>query len=144
MRSREHNGLARLGRSNWSHPVTRHVLIIDDDPDIRDVVQCSLELTANWRVSQAASGLEGVRLAQELQPDGILLDLMMPGMDGTATARALSADGSRVPVVLLTAKHVDDAFVAAIPGVTATLAKPFDPLTLHAQIAVAFGWCAPC
>ena len=124
--------------------MTRHVLIIDDDADIRDVVQCSLELTANWRVSQAANGLEGVRLAQELQPDGILLDLMMPGMDGTATARALRADSTCVPVVLLTAKHVDDASVAAMPGVAGTLAKPFDPLTLHVQISALFGWCAPC
>lgn len=124
--------------------MTRHVLIIDDDPDIRDVVQCSLELTANWRVSQASGGLEGVRLAKELQPDGILLDLMMPDMDGTATARALSAGGSCVPVVLLTAKQVDDASVAAIPGVAGTLAKPFDPLTLHAQISAVFGWCTPC
>ena len=124
--------------------MTRHVLIIDDDADIRDVVQCSLELMANWRVSQAASGLEGVRLAGELQPDGILLDLMMPGMDGTATARALSAGGNCVPVVFLTAKQVDGASVAAIPGVAGTLAKPFDPLTLHAQISAVFGWCAPC
>ena len=124
--------------------MTRHLLIIDDDADIRDVVQCSLELTANWRVSQASGGLEGVRLAKELQPDGILLDLMMPDMDGTATARALSAGGSCVPVVFLTAKQVDDASVAAIPGVAGTLAKPFDPLTLHAQISAVFGWCAPC
>ena len=124
--------------------MTRHVLIIDDDADIRDVVQCSLELTANWRVSQAANGLEGVRLAGELQPDGILLDLMMPGMDGTATARALSAGNTRIPIVLLTAKQVDEASVAAIPGVSATLAKPFHPLTLHAQISAIFGWCAAC
>lgn len=124
--------------------MTRHLLIIDDDAEIRDVVQCSLELTASWRVSQAANGLDGVRLTQELKPDGILLDLMMPGMDGSATARALSAGNASVPVVLLTAKHVDDASVAAIPGVAATLAKPFDPLTLHAQIAAAFGWRAPC
>ncbi|WP_310571077.1 response regulator [Gemmatimonas sp.] len=123
--------------------MTRHVLIIDDDVDIRDLVQVSLELTANWRVSQAASGMDGIRLAQELEPDGILLDLMMPEMDGAATARALLAAQSHVPVLLFTAKHMDDAVVAAMPGVTATIAKPFDPLTFHLRVAEAFGWDEP-
>lgn len=124
--------------------MTRHLLIIDDDADIRDLVQCSLELTASWRVSQAANGLDGIRLAQELRPDGILLDLMMPNMDGRATARALRDRNMHMPVALFTAKQVDDESVAAMAGIAASIAKPFDPFTLHLAIAKAFGWHAPC
>ena len=124
--------------------MTRHLLIIDDDADIRDLVQCSLELTASWRVSQAANGLDGIRLAQDLRPDGILLDLMMPDMDGRATARALRDGNMHMPVALFTAKQVDDESVAAMAGIAASIAKPFDPFTLHLAIAKAFGWHAPC
>ena len=119
------------------------VLIIDDEDDIREVAALSLETVAGWEVLTASSGAQGVARAAEHQPEAILLDVMMPGMDGPATLRALRLDPatSRIPVLLLTAKvQSSDQRRFADLGVAAVLFKPFDPLTLAAQIAAALGW----
>ena len=85
---------------------TRKVLIIDDEPGIRRIAEISLKAIATWTVLTAASGQEGLAIARTEQPDAILLDVMMPGMDGIATLRQLRDDGTiaQIPVVLLTAK----------------------------------------
>ncbi len=121
----------------------RCVLIIDDEDDIREVAALSLEATADWRILTASSGAEGIRTAAAEQPDAILMDVMMPGMDGPTAFRQLQADAatSRIPVILLTAKvqGVDQRRFAGL-GVAAILFKPFDPLALAAQISEALGW----
>ena len=119
------------------------ILIIDDEDDIREVAALSLESVAGWEVVSANSGAQGLARASEHQPDAILLDVMMPGMDGPTTFRELRKNPTtaRIPVLLLTAKvHSSDQRRFADLGVEAVLFKPFDPLTLSTQIAAVLGW----
>ncbi len=112
------------------------VLIIDDDPDIRLIVRVSLS-RRGIAVTEAASGPDGLRAARDDRPDAIVLDVMMPEMDGPATLRALLADPSiaGVPVVFLTAKAMRSEIerLRAL-GAAGVLLKPFDPLSLAAEI----------
>jgi len=119
------------------------ILIVDDEDDIREVAALSLESVAGWEVMTASSGSQALARAAEFQPDAILLDVMMPGMDGPATFRELSKNPAtaRIPVLLLTAKvQSNDQRRFADLGVKAVLFKPFDPLTLSSQIAAVLGW----
>jgi CheY-like chemotaxis protein len=119
------------------------ILIIDDEDDIREVAALSLETVAGWEVFMANSGTQGLARAIELKPDAILLDVMMPGMDGPTTFRELRKNPStaRIPVLLLTAKvQSSDQRRFADLGVEAILLKPFDPMTLSVQISTILGW----
>jgi CheY-like chemotaxis protein len=123
--------------------MSRRVLIVDDDDAIREVAQASLQFFAGWDVRVASNGPEALTLASTDPPDAIILDVMMPGMDGP-TAFARLQDDSRtrhVPVVLLTAK-VQPAERRRWEGlgVAGVLAKPFDPLGLSGQVAELLGW----
>jgi CheY-like chemotaxis protein len=123
--------------------VARRILIIDDEDDIREVAALSLQTIAGWDVIVANSGAQGVARASEQHPDAILLDVMMPGMDGPTTFRELRKNPATaaIPVLLLTAKvQGSDQRRFADLGVNAVLFKPFDPLTLSSQIANALGW----
>jgi CheY-like chemotaxis protein len=119
------------------------ILIVDDEDDIRTVAALSLETIEGWTVHIATSGAEGIRRAMELKPDAILLDVMMPEMDGPTTFQNLQQEPLTrdIPVLLLTAKvqGADQRRFANL-GVAAVLSKPFDPLTLGSQIAAALGW----
>jgi CheY-like chemotaxis protein len=121
----------------------RRVLIIDDEDDIREVAALSLEATADWEIFTASSGKEGIRVAAAEKPDAILMDVMMPEMDGPTTFKQMQLIPALagIPVVLLTAKvqGVDQRRFAGL-GVAAVLFKPFDPLTLAAQISEVLGW----
>ena len=121
----------------------RCILIIDDEDDIREVAALSLEATAGWEVLTAASGAEGMAIAAAEQPDAILMDVMMPGVDGPTTFRSMQQDPqiADIPVLLLTAKvqGVDQRRFAGL-GLAGILFKPFDPLTLAQQISEALGW----
>ena len=121
----------------------RHVLIVDDESDIREVAGVSLGAVGGYEVTTAASGSEGLEKALAEQPDGILLDVMMPGMDGPTTFGRLQSDPatSGIPVILLTAKvqSADRARFGEL-GVAAVLSKPFDPMTLPRQVADVLGW----
>ena len=121
----------------------RRILIINDEDDIREVAALSLEATAGWEIVAASSGAEGIRAAAEHKPDAILMDVMMPGMDGPTTFRQMQQNPaiSRIPVLLLTAKvqGVDQRRFADL-GVAGVLFKPFDPMTLAQQISHALGW----
>lgn len=121
----------------------RRVLIIDDEEDIREVAAMSLEAVAGWEVLMAGSGVAGIIRAEEQQPDAILLDVMMPGMDGPTTFRELRANPrtAQIPVILLTAKvQAADQKRFSDLGVSAVMFKPFDPLTLAGDISRALGW----
>jgi CheY-like chemotaxis protein len=123
--------------------MSHRILIIDDEDDIREVAALSLETVAGWDVDMASSGAQGLVRAAEYHPDAILLDVMMPGMDGPSTFRELRKNPatSRIPVLLLTAKvQSNDQRRFADLGVEAVLFKPFDPLTLSSQIAGILGW----
>ncbi len=122
---------------------TKCILVIDDEDDIREVAQIGLEVVANWRVLTASSGDEGIAKAKAEQPDAILLDVMMPDMDGPTTFRKLQDDPPThsIPVLLLTAKvqSVDRRQFADL-GVKGVIAKPFDPLTLSEEMIRILGW----
>jgi CheY-like chemotaxis protein len=119
------------------------ILVVDDEEDIRAVAALSLETIAGWTVHTATSGAEGIQRAIEMKPDAILLDVMMPEMDGPTTFQRLQQNPQTrdIPVLLLTAKvqGADQRRFANL-GVAAVLSKPFDPLTLGTQIASALGW----
>jgi CheY-like chemotaxis protein len=119
------------------------ILIIDDENDIREVGQLALEVGSDWRVLAAASGAQGLDQARAERPDAILLDVMMPGMDGPTTLAHLRDDPATrdIPVVFLTAKvRTSDREWLTSLGATAVLAKPFDPVSLADQVADALGW----
>ena len=124
----------------------RHILVVDDDDSIRLVTQFSLETTAGWQVTAAADGPSCLRLAARLKPDAVLLDVMMPVMDGPETATRLRTTPStrQIPVVFLTARipgrHADAWTEAGVAGV---IAKPFNPMLLARQVAEILGWEAP-
>ncbi len=84
----------------------KNILLIDDEETIQEVVQVGIEIEAGWQVAIASSGQEGINLAQNQQPDAILLDVMMPDMDGIATLSHLKANAKtrKIPVIFLTAK----------------------------------------
>ncbi|MCP9488862.1 MAG: response regulator [Solirubrobacteraceae bacterium MAG38_C4-C5] len=119
--------------------------MIDDEDHIREVAELSLEAVGGWRVLTASCGRDGVAVAASERPDAILLDVMMPELDGPATVGRLQADARTrdIPVVLLTAKvQPADRQRFAQLGVAAVLAKPFDPMALSGQVSEALGWSA--
>ncbi len=124
----------------------RRILVVDDDDSIREVAQMSLEMVGGHDVITASCGSEGLARAREERPDAILLDVMMPDLDGPTTFQRLQADSATrdIPVVLLTAKlqPADRARFSQL-GVRAVLAKPFDPLRLAGDVAEVLGWQSP-
>jgi CheY-like chemotaxis protein len=121
----------------------KRVLIIDNEPYIQEVAQICLETTMGWQVLVASSGLEGLKLAETEQPDAILLDVMMPNMDGPTTFQKLQSNPitKEIPVILLTAKvQASDRRRYAELGMKSAIAKPFDPLKLADEIARILGW----
>ena len=122
---------------------TKRILVVDNEPSIREVTQISLETVAGWEVTIAGSGLEGLAAAEREQPDAILLDVMMPDMDGLDTFSRLQANPNTrsIPVILLTAKvQTSDRQSYTELGIRSTIAKPFSPLDLAQQIATTLGW----
>ena len=123
--------------------MSKTILVIDDDDDIREIAQLTLEVGGPWTVLTASGGADGMQIAATSAPDVILLDVMMPGLDGPATLTLLRHDvrTSRIPVIFLTAKARPaerDRLMSL--GVAGVLAKPFDPLELPAQVAALLGW----
>jgi CheY-like chemotaxis protein len=122
------------------------VLYVDDDPDIRQIARAALELVSGYIVHLADGGASAIELARRVRPDVILLDVMMPGLDGPATLRQLRADPvlSELPVIFITAKvmPIEIAQFRHL-GVMAVIAKPFDPLTLGAEVRAKWTSAAP-
>jgi two-component system cell cycle response regulator len=115
----------------------RTLLYIDDEPDLRIIVQTALNLAQGLTVHTAESGEQGLELARELEPDLLLLDVMMPGLDGPATLQRLRADPAlaRIPVIFMTAKATpENATRLRALGAVAVIAKPFDPMQLAAKV----------
>lgn len=123
--------------------IAKRILIIDDEAHVREVVQTCLEMLSNWDVLSAASCCEGLDRLQVEQLDAILLDVIMPQLDGFAFLRQLRSNPATqgIPVVLLTAmaQELDPQQLPAL-GVRVAIAKPFDPLSLTNEIAKALGW----
>lgn len=121
----------------------KRVLVIDDEDDTREIAKISLDMVGGWEVLSARSGAEGLALAEGQQPDAILLDVMMPDMDGPTTFQKLRglAATRDIPVIMLTAKvQASDRIRFRELGVSGVIAKPFDPMSLPREIIEVLGW----
>jgi DNA-binding response OmpR family regulator len=119
---------------------SKQILVIDDEDDIRQLIQTCLEIMGGWEVLTATSGNQGLILAQSSQPDAILLDVMMPDMDGLTTFQKLQANQTtkHIPVILLTARgRANDQHLFNDLGVRGIINKPFNPQKLAVQVAAA-------
>jgi len=118
------------------------VLVIDDEPDIRRIARLGLARVGGMDVIEAGGGAEGLAKARAERPDAILLDVMMPGLDGPTTLARLREDPETagIPVVFLTAKAIA-AEVERLKsgGAAGVLTKPFDPMTLARDLRAVLG-----
>jgi CheY-like chemotaxis protein len=115
----------------------RKVLLVDDEDDIRTIGQLSLSRVGGWQTVLASSGAEAVSKAATEGPDLILLDVMMPGMDGPTTLGKLRAQEAtaKTPVIFMTAKIQKQEVARYLElGAVGVIGKPFDPMTLPAEI----------
>jgi diguanylate cyclase (GGDEF)-like protein len=118
--------------------VTSHakILVVDDEPDALDIVREGLEFR-NYRVTTATNGLEALKKVEKDPPDLIILDVMMPKMNGLETCRALKAgfQTNQIPVIMLTARgEVDDKIEGLAVGADDYISKPFDMRELGARV----------
>jgi two-component system, OmpR family, response regulator len=117
-------------------PLAR-IMMVEDEPDIQVVARLALEAVGGFTVHICGSGWDALRDAPAFSPDLVLLDVMMPGIDGPGTLRALREvpEMATVPVVFMTAK-VQPHEVASLRelGALDVIAKPFDPMTLSTTI----------
>ena len=119
----------------------KKILIIDDEEDLAFFVKANLELAGDYKVLTATSGKDGIKLASRWQPDIILLDIMMPGMDGYETLNKLKSGGKtlKIPVIMLTAKADEDSKLKAASLYNEEyLIKPVQIDILNAKIKEVF------
>lgn len=117
------------------------ILYAEDECDIRDVAQIALEDVGGFTVRYCVDGREALNAAKELVPDLLLLDVMMPEMDGPATLRELRKlpEFSTIPAIFMTAKiQTNEILEYKSLGVIDVIAKPFDPMTLADTIRMAW------
>lgn len=123
--------------------IVKCILLIDDEETIQTVVKFGIQMVTGWEVLTASSGPKGIQCAQTVHPDVILLDVMMPEMDGIATFKALqqTSETQDIPVIFLTAKAqaADKRQLHAL-GVSGVITKPFNSLDLPLQISKMLNW----
>lgn len=122
---------------------TKRVLVIDDEPGIRKLVQISLRAIAGWEVLTAASGQEGLAIAETEQPDAILLDVMMPEMNGILTFQRMQTIPAlqHIPTILLTAKvQPSEQQQFAELQIAGVITKPFKAPDLVQQMRSILAW----
>jgi len=115
----------------------KRVLFVEDDPDIQTVARMALEALGGFTVLGCGSGAEALERVEAFAPDLILLDVMMPGMDGLETLQSLRllSGASAVPVVFMTAKvQAQEISEYLAAGAVDVIAKPFDPMALPATV----------
>ncbi|MGB7085859.1 MAG: response regulator [Phormidesmis sp.] len=123
--------------------MSKTILIVDDEDDARSIAVLALQMKTDWTLLQASSGQQALAIAEQQQPDLILLDMMMPDMDGRATLTQLKANPKTqaLPVILVTAKVQPLAQTGIAPdSVITVFAKPFRPLALAEQIRAVLSW----
>ncbi|MEE3716323.1 response regulator [Tumidithrix elongata RA019] len=121
----------------------KRLLFIDDEENIRQIVGACLEYFSDWKPTIAASGKDGLEAIAESKPDAILLDVMMPDMDGFTFLQELQSDPALadIPVVLLTSRtDLTEPHRISQLGVKGAIAKPFSSVKLVLQIAKILGW----
>jgi CheY-like chemotaxis protein len=123
--------------------MSKHILIIDDELDIRDVLCLCLEEFGHWKTGSAGSGHEGLAMAQGEPWDAILLDVSMPDIDGLEVFERLQGlpQTRHIPVILLTAKVFHDELpFSQTRGIAGIIPKPFDPVLVWQQVAEILEW----
>ena len=113
------------------------VLVVDDEPSLLQMTKAVLEAYGGWAVVLASSGREAIAIAAKERPDLILMDAMMPGMDGVEAIGKLKAspETSAIPIVMFTAKVDDEARVEyARAGVIGVVSKPFNPRSIGEEL----------
>lgn len=121
----------------------RLILVVDDEEHLRELVQACLEDLGGWNTLVAGSGEQCLEILKTAQPNAILLDISMPGMDGIAVYDRIQSDPMTrsIPVILLTAKVLpSDRAKFAEMGVSGVIAKPIQPVTLTEEVAEILGW----
>lgn len=121
----------------------KRILVIDDELNLCIIIQACLQNLGGWETLTALSAQEGLEIAQTQHPDAILLDVMMPDMDGLTVFQVLQENSatSTIPVIFFTAKvQSTDLKEFAKLGIAGVIAKPFDPMTLADQVASTLGW----
>lgn len=121
----------------------KQILIVDDEEDVRAITKLGLETGAGWSVLTACCGEDALSIAANCHPDAILLDMMMPDMDGRTTLQHLKANPitQAIPVILVTAKSQQTELENFTQlEVAAVVAKPFRPLQLADLINQTLGW----
>ena len=119
----------------------QRVMLVDDEPDIRTVAGMALEMVGGFSVRACGSGQEALQSVDEFKPQLMLLDVMMPDMDGPGVLAALRArqDSAGIPVIFLTAKaQPEEIEKLRALGAIDILAKPFDPMTLAGDVRAAW------
>ena len=122
---------------NMPDTILKRVLFVEDDPDIQTVARMALEAVGGFTVLGCSSGAEALEEVEAFAPDLILLDVMMPGMDGLETLQSLRLlpGAAAVPVVFMTAKvQAQEVSQYREAGAVDVIAKPFDPMTLPATV----------
>jgi CheY-like chemotaxis protein len=121
--------------------VAARILLVDDNEDIRTLGEISLAQVGGFDVRTADSGMSCLATLEEWEPDGVVLDVRMPEMDGVAVLREIRRTRPDLPIVLLTASvtEQDITSLRTLP-VAGVLSKPFDPMTLPSDVREAFGW----
>jgi len=115
----------------------RQILYVDDEPDIREIVQIALGLVPTLSVTVVESGTRALHSMQTSPPDLVLLDVMMPNMDGPTTLQQMraSAQLQSIPVIFMTAKAMPQEVARFRSlGAAAVIAKPFDPMLLAEHV----------
>ena len=125
--------MRRAGGASWQ-AWTMHILVVDDDQAVRDSLARSL-MYSGYEVTTATDGIEALAKLSALRPDAVIMDVMMPRLDGLETTRSLRASGNDVPILVLTARDaVGDRVDGLDAGADDYMAKPFSFEELQARL----------
>jgi len=119
------------------------VLVVDDDENIRELTKLALESVCGWQVLTADGGWSAIEMCREHQPDAVLLDMMMPGIDGLTTFQHLQDDERTrdIPAIIFTAKgRVGERQPWEDSAIRGMIAKPYNPMTLGQQVSEILEW----
>ena len=119
---------------SMSKPIEASIVVVDDEPSIRELLVASLHF-AGFEVNTAASGSEAIEVIEKVQPDLIVLDVMLPDIDGFTVTRRIRQEGINAPVLFLTARDdTQDKIMGLTVGGDDYVTKPFSPIVLAARV----------
>ena len=121
----------------------KQLLLIDDNKDNQTLVKTAIEATSNWKVSVAEDGVEGVTIAEFERPDAILLDFVMPGLDGFTVYNILKSNlfTRAIPIIFITGVALERVLERLeTTSAAGIIIKPFDTINLRSQIAQMCQW----